>query len=772
MKLKTLFTTTLMASLAIVSEAQDYAVHFDMSVNNGQIKEQKSGQSYTVASQLPACTVDGLDGKALRFDGYSNYVKAGLPVSSLSTETLTINVILAAETYPMMKVDVAEETPTFGTIFGNLDEEGKTGFALELSSQGDLRLRVYVNYSGGYAVVIDGAKKLPRGQWNQITATFDKSGNAINLYLNGEQIGTKRSNRCELIHNAGNFYIGKDATDSKEGPFLINTFCGAIDDIAINNEVKTPATFNPSVANFNYPAERYADKLWRLQFHGMPSGGWTNESHGLIYSGGKYHVFFQKNANGPYMSRLHWGHISSENLYDWIEEPIAIYPEETYDIKGCWSGCVYEDGGDTYILYTAVDNAKARIAQAKAKDATLIEWTDKKVIIDGYSKRDEDKEDFRDPYYFEANGSKFIIVGSGKNGIGTCALYKKNGSNWDHKGYFFQGATASSHGTFWEMPNVTNMGNGKFLFTCTPLGTGVGVRTLCWIGTIDNDGKFTPESEVQYLEMGGISRDGFGLLSPSIYQKDGKTLLLGIVPDKLPTQNNYDMGWAHNYSLPREISLAADGSLIQKPYSGLSGMRTETSVSKELALTGIESLSPVSGRQIELLGEFTVASGTCGFNFLKSGSKQVSLTYDADNGKLTLDMTSLDRTSNDNDVYKGVYSATLPKKVNVGEKLTLHVYLDGSIADIFVNDTWAYSVRIFPNDAAQVEAEVFTTAQMQTKVWAWTLDAKKSGETGIGMVEMGTFDDNPTAYNLQGYRLNEAPQKGLYIKNGKKYVAR
>ena len=241
MKLKTLFTTTLMASLAIVSEAQDYAVHFDMSVNNGQIKEQKSGQSYTVASQLPACTVDGLDGKALRFDGYSNYVKAGLPVSSLSTEALTINVILAAETYPMMKVDVAEETPTFGTIFGNLDEEGKTGFALELSSQGDLRLRVYVNYSGGYAVVIDGAKKLPRGQWNQITATFDKSGNAINLYLNGDQIGTKRSNRCDLIHNTGDFYIGKNATDSKSGPFLINTFCGAIDDIAIYNEVAAPA---------------------------------------------------------------------------------------------------------------------------------------------------------------------------------------------------------------------------------------------------------------------------------------------------------------------------------------------------------------------------------------------------------------------------------------------------------------------------------------------------------------------------------------------------
>ena len=758
MKLKTLFTTTLMASLAIVSEAQDYAVHFDMSVNNGQIKEQKSGQSYTVASQLPACTVDGLDGKALRFDGYSNYVKAGLPVSSLSTETLTINVILAAETYPMMKVDVAEETPTFGTIFGNLDEEGKTGFALELSSQGDLRLRVYVNYSGGYAVVIDGAKKLPRGQWNQITATFDKSGNAINLYLNGDQIGTKRSNRCDLIHNTGDFYIGKNATDSKSGPFLINTFCGAIDDIAIYNEVAAPAEFTAQVANFNYPVERYADNLWRPQFHGMPSGGWTNESHGLIYSGGKYHVFFQKNANGPYMSRLHWGHISSENLYDWTEEPIAVYPGESFDIKGCWSGCVYEDGGNTYILYTAVDNAKARIAQAKAKDALLLEWIDKKIIIDGRPSGLSD--DFRDPYFFTANGKKYIIVGTSKNNVGACTLHKYENGSWTNSGdIFFQGSNKTEHGRFWEMPNVTDLGDGKFLFTCTPLETGVGVRTLCWVGTIDNDGKFTPDgSGMQYLEMNGISRDGYGLLSPSICQKDGKTLLLGIVPDKLATEENYKMGWAHNYSLPREISLAADGSLIQKPYSGLDGMRSEISYSKTLALNGVQSLSPVSGRQIELLADFTVASGTCGFNFLKSGSRQVSLTYDTDNGKLTLDMTSLDRTVNDG-VYGGIYAATLPKKVAVGEKLKLHVYIDGSIADIFVNDTWAYSVRIFPNDAASTE--------MQANIQAWKLDAKQS--TGIDHVIMDSNTDD-TIYDLQGRRVNTFSGKGIYIRNGRKII--
>ena len=748
MKLRTL----LLAALTVTSlsaAAQTTAAHFDMSLNNGQITESVSNTSYTVASQLPACAIASPSGDALRFDGYSNYVKAGLSASSISTEAMTLSVTLAAESYPMMQVDVAEESPTFATICGNLDETGKKGFSLELSSQGDLRARLYVDYSGGYMVTVDGSKKLPRGQWNMLTLTFDKSGNAINLYLNDEQIGTKRSNRCNLILGTNNFYIGKEATDVKSGPFLINTFCGAIDDIAINNEVAAPTTFTQQGADFNYPVERYADNIWRPQFHGIPSGSWTNETHGLIYSGGRYHVFFQKNPNGPYMSRLHWGHISSENLYDWTEEPIAIYPGESYDIKGCWSGCVYEDGGDTYILYTAVDNAKARIAQAKAKDTGLVEWEKLGVIIDGRPSGLSD--DFRDPYFFTANGKKYIIVGTSKNNIGACTLHRYENGKWTNDGsIFFQGGNANQHGTFWEMPNVTDMGNGKFLFTCTPLNTGVGVRTLCWVGTIDTDGKFTPDGEMQYLEMGGISRDGYGLLSPSIYQKDGKTVLLGIVPDKLASEENYKMGWAHNYSLPREISIAADGSLVQKPYSGLDGMR---------------EAEGMSGRQLELLGEFTVPNGTCGFRFLKAGDKQATLSYDPATGILTLDYTTLDRVSTDN----GVWSAALPQKVAVGEKLKLHLFIDGSIADIFVNDTWAFSTRIFPTNSEATAAEAFGDSNADIK--GWVLNTSKT--TGIGAILNNRVQNtNYKLYDLQGRRLTSAPRNGLYIMNGKKYVSR
>ena len=125
MKLKNLLLIALTTIAANGTIAQNAVAHFDMSLDEGKISETVTGTTYTVASQLPATTIDGITGQALRFDGYSNFVRAGLPVSTLSTETLTMRVVLAAETYPMMQVDVAETTPTFATICGNLDEAAK-----------------------------------------------------------------------------------------------------------------------------------------------------------------------------------------------------------------------------------------------------------------------------------------------------------------------------------------------------------------------------------------------------------------------------------------------------------------------------------------------------------------------------------------------------------------------------------------------------------------------------------------------------------------------
>ena len=74
------------------------------------------------------------------------------------------------------------------------------------------------------------------------------------------------------------------------------------------------------------------------------------------------------------------------------------------------------------------------------------------------------------------------------------------------------------NGVYWEMPNVTPLGD-KWLFTTTPMQSTRGVRTIYWLGDIADDGKFVPTSgtveEPQTIELSGVAKDGYGLLSPS-----------------------------------------------------------------------------------------------------------------------------------------------------------------------------------------------------------------------------------------------------------------
>lgn len=716
----------LAALIALAASAATPVVHFPMNLSGGATTEALSGQTFAVASACPAFTVASPDGEALRFDGYSNYIAAALPQQP-GARQMTLSVVLAVETYPTMTAE-AEAEPTYTAICGNLDETARQGFALEISSTGGLRLRFGSEAAKGTVLKLDSSEPLPRGRWLTVAATLDAAANAGTLYIDGRQVGTCRMSRADLRHSAAPFIIGKSPDDLKRGPFLLNTFCGLIDDIAISSSVDVPAA--PDAArpkpDFRYPASRYAGSLWRPQWHGMPSGSWTNESHGLARSGGRWHVFFQKNPNGPYMSRLHWGHISSADLLHWNEEPIALAPGEPYDTKGCWSGCIatQADGSHTAI-YTAVDNARAVIATATTADATMTDWIKDGIAINGRPAGLSD--DFRDPYHFTCDAGEFIIVGSSKGGIGCCTLHKRTADGWTNDGkLFFQGTSAAQHGTFWEMPNITDMGGGRWLFTCTPLNTAAGVRTLCWVGSIADDGTFRPDTVVpQTMEMNGISRDGYGLLSPSICQDGGRTIALGIVPDKLPGERNYEMGWAHCYSLPRELSLDADGNLWQKPLAE--------------AVSGIDHLQ----------ADFVIGSDKCGFRFLRSGDSYAELAYNPADNTVSLDLTRLPRVANDNGSYGGIYSATLPVRPAKGSTLRMRLFLDGSIADIFIADRWAFSVRLFPTEAGSA-----------TEIFGQQADA-------IAAVAAGAAEG--PCYDLNGLRCDA---RGLYIQSGKKYVAR
>lgn len=721
--------------LPVLSQAQLVKMPMDVA-QDGTTYEQVSGKSFKVNGALAPYCVQGAKGKAWRLDGYSSYLQAQIDPSVISNkQQLTFSLWVAPESYPMMKLD--QDGEWFTTMLGNvkLDDDnkipsGEKGFAFQLGSRGSYK---FICYVAGWVVKCEPTAKLSRYQWNHLVATVDGVNKKVTLYNNGELVASKNCTKGKITPGGNTLYVGKSYVEDKVDVFYLNTYNGLLDEFEIYDGIRTDILQEKAenAPVLTYSPERYAGDILRPSFHGMPSAGWTNETHGATYYNGKYHVFFQKNPNGPYMSRLNWGHIVSDNLYKWEEDPTAISPEEAYDKKGCWSGCVFTDdeltGGKPNIFYTAVDYGRATIAQAQPADDDLLTWTKNanNPVINGRPNGLTD--DFRDCYVFRNGTDLYMIVGSSKNGVGVTTLHKydKSTKTWSNDGkLFFSGSNANQDGIFWEMPNITKIGD-KWLFTATPLSTGVGVRTLYWTGSINADGTFAPDSRTpKTVEMAGFSKDGYGLLSPTIFQKDGKTLMLGIVPDKLPGSENYKMGYAHTYSLPREISLDSKGNLIQKPFSGLTAMRSETSFKMtDFNLSAEKDLNPVKGRSLELSAKFVVGNGDFGFSFLGNGDQKVTLTYQPNTGMLSLDMSGINRIVNDG-VFGGVYNYALPTPVAVGEEMTLKVFVDHSIIDIFVNDTYAASVRVFPRDVDAVKATAFVKngSVKMTSLEAYVLD--------------------------------------------------
>lgn len=755
-------------------------LHLPMEVNGNAAHENVSNYDIPFFGNHAPENIPGARGNALRFDGYSTYLQGNLPAGAKEVPALTFSMWVAPETYPVVAMD--QRTDEKIRLAGTLDEATRSGWQFLLGYDGHYAFECY---SGGWKVTVNASGLLPMGEWSHLTAVADGASKTVTLYRNGTPVGSAKS-MTTFDNSATRLTVGKSDALSMNGPFHINTFNGLIDDLEIAEGTKSESDLKAvtaeHTADLSIPSSRFAGQAMRPRFHGMPAANWTNECHGMTFSNGRFHLFFQKNANGPYMTRLHWGHISSADLCSWREEPIAIAPGADYDIKGCWSGAIISDpvltAGKPAAIYTAVDYARATICMANPADDNLVKWNKltSNPLINGRPAGLSD--DFRDPNFFRNGDNCYIIVGSSKDGVGTTTLHKMdpNTKTFSNDGkLFFTGVNSSFDGTFWEMPTITEMEGGKWLFTATPLGTSDGVRCQYWTGSINADGTFKPDSQyARTVEMN--SKQGYGLLSPTIYKHEGKVIALGIVPDKLPWDRNYELGWAHCYSLPREWSLGSDGRLCQKPWSGLAAMRgNNTETLPAQTLNGDVELGKVHGPQAEILATFEVGSAPCGLKLFRNSAAEATLTYA--NGTVTLDLSGLNRWENDTHAYNGIYRLPLGESLQAGSQLKLNVFIDGSIMDIFVNDKYAQSVRVFCTDPDATGIAAFGQGAKLTGLQAWSLNPGAGIDDIVNDYDSAAERPFVDVYHISGRLVKagvarsqaaEGLEPGLYIIDGKK----
>ncbi|CAF3258461.1 unnamed protein product [Rotaria sp. Silwood2] len=340
-----------------------------------------------------------------------------------------------------------------------------------------------------------------------------------------------------------------------------------------------------------------ADDPLRPQYHLMPVKNWLNDPNGPVYYNGYYHMFFQYNPNAAIWGDMHWGHSYSKDMIHWIHLPIALAPDQSYDINGIFTGSTTIVNGTPIIIYTGITNENRQV-QCQAKpanisDPTLTNWTKSTLnpLITYPNGRDPSTafQDIENNYY--------LIYGYGTEELGGQAVLftSKNFLNWT----YLHPIHSNQYDKFWECPDIFNITN-RIVLKASLLG-----HDFWTIGDIDPYKLiFTPFNHdlgefIQLIDHGKF------YASKTFYDPiNDQQIIMGWTSedDNLGPQR----GWQGFHTLPRTIFLSDDGlELRLRPIETLKTLRDSQShrnfndiiLPSELPF---ELIPDINGNQIEI----------------------------------------------------------------------------------------------------------------------------------------------------------------------------
>ncbi|WP_419872623.1 GH32 C-terminal domain-containing protein [Candidatus Pristimantibacillus sp. PTI5] len=709
-------------------------------------------------SSDPIWRSDGISGKTLLFDGYSNWITH----SAISTpaNAMTVEAWVAPRAY---------EWGDGGILSAVVDQQNKSanqGFILGVFRHGTWSFQFG---SGGAWHEVWSYEALPKNEWSHIAATVDGTAGTMKLYLNGKQVASSAiPANTTISHSSNNLLIGKNNQSTPLAVFPLNMFNGLIDEVKLYNGAFTAAEAqtaydsrlsalggNLPTPNLSFDRSVYDGDKHRPTYHAIAPGHWMNEPHAPVYYNGQYHLFYQNNAQGPYWHNMQWGHWVSDDMVHWRDLPPAISPELfQVDPDGDWTGsAVIDDFGNPTLFFTAGNDSKpymgsnqnvgvARSTVQTDGDNDLKRWVkESKLAITQQSGQGISGE-FRDPYVFKDGSTWFLLNGTGIAGQGgTAAVYSTtdpNLMNWTYRGPLYQ-ANMTNYpflGPVWELPIILPLGGGRHLFAISPVGSGADVEVYYWIGTWNSTtAKFTPDSPApQLMDFGD-----FHFTGPSAFTDPvtGRNIMFTVAQGQRTSQEDSDFGWAHNAGLPVELQLRPDGKLGINPISELQSLRGQQllNITTDTSFAAANTaLSSITGDTLEI--ELEIARGSAdsvGLKVRKSpNSEEETLLY----YKNSNDEYGVDRTKTVAGSNKGVQKGT----VDIGsENVKLRVFLDKSMVESYLNGLKSITTRTYSSRSDAQGLQLWGNANTSSitvkslKVWRMKSAYEPVPVTGVSL---------------------------------------
>ncbi|KZN97952.1 sucrose-6-phosphate hydrolase [Aeribacillus pallidus] len=440
--------------------------------------------------------------------------------------------------------------------------------------------------------------------------------------------------------------------------------------------------------------EKVNKSIWRQKFHIQPVTGLLNDPNGFSYFNGEYHLFYQWFPLGPVHGLKYWYHTKSKDLVNWQNVGIGIKPNDYFDSHGAYSGSAICHDGKLHLMYTgntrdenwvrhpyqclAVMNENGRIE--KLQEPVI------KEVPKGYT------DHYRDPKVWKENDTFYAVIGAQReNKTGCIVLY----SSPDLKNWTFEGEVQTNlkeFGFMWECPDYFEL-DGKGVLIFSPQGLepkGDQFQNIYQSGyllgnTLDLKTKVFEHGEFVELDR------GFDFYAPqTTIDHKGRRLLvgwMGLPEIEYPTDKD---GWAHCLTLPRELTVQ-NGKLIQCPVKELETLRQDSVNVKDILDDEKKMYEGFNGTTYELICEFTnMEADEVGIEFRSCKDEKTVISYNRKEQKVTLDRT------HSGEVPAKEYGTTRTCSVE-GDTLKLHLFVDTSSVEIFINDgVEVFTSRIFP----------------------------------------------------------------------------
>lgn len=350
---------------------------------------------------------------------------------------------------------------------------------------------------------------------------------------------------------------------------------------------------------------------WCQRFHVMPPCGWLNDPNGLYQHNGVFHAYYQyapcDAAGGG--SKM-WGHATSRDLVAWEDHGPALVPDEPFDCHGVYSGSALVHDGRVSMFYTGnvkqadVDGCYDYIDGGREANTVMVDSADgftfgaKRLLMTNDDYPDDLTCHVRDPKVWRADvpcGRYLMVQGTRRHvGVDTACrgcespreqlFMRAHGPRYcSDEGEILLFSSDNlidwklrnrirpreRFGFMWECPDYFELAGVQVLSVC-PQGLAGGDwdrRNLYQSGYFAVQGDLCSEYSLGDFCLWDA---GFDFYAPQTFEaQDGRRILIGWMG--LPGDESYGNdptiaeGWQHCMTLPRELSVGANGVILQQP---------------------------------------------------------------------------------------------------------------------------------------------------------------------------------------------------------------